>query len=785
MSPVKHEGPVGFKGLDELPTGKIEGLLEERDLGKLNAEGGVDSIASRLGLNTSTGYCETDAERRRELYGPNVVPERPSPSFLALLWDAYSDKTLILLTAAAAISLGVGIWEHVQLGERGWIEGVAIAAAILIVVLVNAFNDWHRDRQFRMLSARVRDRRVTVLRPEGKVLVSVFDLVVGDIVCFEPGEVLPADGLLVDGQRVTIDESGMTGESDAVKKSPESDPFLLSGTRVIDGTGQMMVLAVGLSSLQGRMVNVMQSDETAETPLQAKLDRLAGQIATYGTAAATLMAVVLVVKYVVLRTLHPPWPAAVVIVHSLMSILIQAVTVVVVAVPEGLPMAVTIALAYATTQMLSDNNLVRVLAACETMGGATSICSDKTGTMTENKMTVVKYTVGLTIKHRSDSYGADTAQLLAESIAVNSTASELQASGWIGSKTEVALLNFATDCLGMPAQYYETARSKAKVLGRVPFSSERKKMLTAVEEYRNGRPVFRVFLKGASEMVLAACSTYIDSGKESALDPDAVRKVIKEMAGESLRTIGLAYKDVRDPSEFAAALDSEEGLELMNEFCLMAVVGIEDPLRRGVEQAVAQCQRAGIMVRMVTGDNMETARAIAAKAGILQRGGLVLEGIRFRTMSDAELSRELPRLQVLARSSPLDKRILVRKLREMGEIVAVTGDGTNDGPALKAAHVGFSMGIAGTEVAKEASAIVLLDDNFSSIVRAVSWGRAVNDSVRRFLQFQLTINLTAVVVAAVTAVLDADGKSALTAVQLLWVNLIMDSYRRSAPANTW
>lgn len=555
----------------------------------------------------------------------------------------------------------------------------------------------------------------------------------------------------------------------------------------------MLAIAVGASSFHGRMMLAMQV-KSEQTPLQMKLSQLAESIARLGFGAAVFMFLSLLIKYLVVAGTNPPWPSTAIIFEQILSILIQAITVIVVAVPEGLPMAVTLALAFATTRMLKDNNLVRVLAACETMGNATTICSDKTGTLTENRMTVVK---GLLLgssevaqeqpesfgdlMEKTSSVGLD---LVAESIAVNSTAfssldPETKKVSFIGSKTEAALLGFISR---LDYDYTEVRRTIA-IHRLYPFASARKSMSTLIKTTRpNGEVCYRLHTKGASEIVLGMCKRFMRAdgtvGEMNAGETERFTSKIEEFAQDGLRTISVGFRDFSEEEIDQLDLDNPplEGL------CLLAILGIEDPTRQGVPEAVAACQKAGIFVRMVTGDNKITARNIASRCGIYSRGGIVMEGPQFRQLSDEALNEIVPRLQVLARSSPLDKQILVRKLRELGEVVAVTGDGTNDGPALRAANVGFAMGIAGTEVAKEASSIILMDDNFTSIVKAVSWGRCVNDSVRKFLQFQLTVNVAAVLTAIISALTSDQDKSILSAIQLLWVNLIMDSFAALALA---
>lgn len=524
------------------------------------------------------------------------------------------------------------------------------------------------------------------------------------------------------------------------------------------------------------------------------------------SSGALLLFVVLFIRFLI--SLPTSGASGAVKGSQFMDILIVAITLVVVAVPEGLPLAVTLALAFATTRMLKENNLVRVLRACETMGNATTICSDKTGTLTRNEMTVVAGIVGRDAKFEASAseddkalsipravlrYSSSIKNLLLQSIVVNSTAFEGEDAGvqtFIGSKTETAMLMFARDHLGMDSVSRE--RSSAQIIQLIPFDSGRKCMGVVVK-LPNG--VHRLFVKGASEILLGKATRYTSDVTEETIteaeltedDIASLASTINVYAERSLRTIGMLYKDYTQwPPVGAAVMEDDASMvdfdSIFNEMTFLGLVGIMDPLRPGVSEAVASCQKAGVFVRMVTGDNVVTARAIAQECGIYSEGGIVMEGPAFRQLTESEMDEILPNLQVLARSSPEDKRILVRRLKELGETVAVTGDGTNDGPALKMADVGFSMGIAGTEVAKEASSIILMDDNFSSIVKAIMWGRAVNDAVRKFLQFQLTVNITAVLLTFVTAVSSSDRSSVLTAVQLLWVNLIMDTFAALALA---
>lgn len=466
--------------------------------------------------------------------------------------------------------------------------------------------------------------------------------------------------------------------------------------------------------------------------------------------------------------------------------------------------------------MLKDNNLVRVLAACETMGNATTICSDKTGTLTQNRMAVVAGTFGssfrflkdppasrsdlIDINHAKSKIPNAVRNFINQAISVNSTAfrntNSVGDTSLVGNKTETAMLNFAQDHMG--SEPFELLRTFWQVEAVFPFSSSRKSMATVIRIPTEGAPIYRVHVKGASELLLNKCSRivsmhdplYHNQHRYAANNYDIstrtmtienksrMSKIIQSYATRCLRTLAICYQDFDSwPTHTKIEQVIEEG-----GLTLLGIVGIEDPLRNGVTDAVSECQRAGVCVRMVTGDNMLTAKSIARQCGIYSYGSIAMDGPTFRKLTPTERLELLPRLSVLARSSPEDKRLLVNALRETGEIVAVTGDGTNDGPALKAADVGFSMGIAGTEVAKEASSIILMDDNFSSIVRAISWGRCVNDSVKKFLQFQLTINITAVMLTIFSAIVNSKQKSVLSAVQLLWVNLIMDTFAALALA---
>ncbi|EOA87048.1 plasma membrane calcium [Exserohilum turcicum] len=792
-------------------------------------------------------HKETSFADRKRVFSDNRLPVRKPKNIFQLAWMAYNDKVLILLTCAAVISLALGLYQTFGVKhEPGqpaveWIEGVAIIVAIVIVVVVGAANDWQKERQFVKLNRKKEDRTIKVIRSGTTREVSVYDIFVGDVVNLEPGDMIPVDGILIQGHGIKCDESSATGESDLLKKISgdeafkaierhdnlkKVDPFILSGAKVSEGVGTFLVTATGVHSSYGKTMMSLREDSEV-TPLQNKLNVLATYIAKLGGAAALLLFVVLFIEFLVKLKGSSETPAQKG--QNFLNILIVAITVIVVAVPEGLPLAVTLALAFATTRMLKDNNLVRLLRSCETMGNATTICSDKTGTLTQNKMTVVAGTLGTALRFGDSKLQASSApplddgakgkdvsqspvgnpndvsasefvqtlsrdvkDLLLQSIVQNTTAFESENGGadpFIGSKTETALLGFARDYLGLGSVAQE--RANATIVQVVPFDSSIK-CSAAVAKLDDGR--YRMYIKGASEILLAMCDKIVmDANKELLEAPmsrdnrESLEQIITTYASRSLRTIGLIYRDFESwpPAESSRNEDDPSQAvfkDISKKMTFLAIVGIQDPLRENVREAVKDCQHAGVYVRMVTGDNVLTAKAIAEDCGILVPGGVVMEGPTFRKLSKRDMDAVIPKLCVLARSSPDDKRKLVKRLKELGETVAVTGDGTNDAPALKTADVGFSMGIAGTEVAKEASAIILMDDNFASIVKALLWGRAVNDAVKKFLQFQITVNITAVLLTFVSAVSSSKQESVLTAVQLLWVNLIMDTFAALALA---
>ncbi|KAK1965973.1 calcium-translocating P-type ATPase [Colletotrichum sublineola] len=764
---------------------------------------------------------------RRRIYGENRLPKRKQKSFLSLAWIAFNDKLMFLLTISATISLALGIYETIDASDDEpniqWVDGVTVVVAILVIVFASAATDWQKNARFAKLIERKEQRDVKVIRSGKTQNISVYDVQVGDMMHIETGDVVAVDGILVQGSGIQVDESSLSGESDLVHKSVPSDgdmraqkahrssatdPFILSGTTVSGGVGAYLVTSVGSNSTYGRTLMSLRED-VEETPLQQKLGKLAKQLITFGAIAGVIFFLVLFIRFLVgLRTMQgTPSEKA----ETFFTSLILAVTVVVITVPEGLALAVTLALAFATTRMLKDKNLVRLIRSCEIMGNATCICSDKTGTLTQNHMTVVAGRIGLSERFGDapqdttttddvkkelasdeladqntppkvllESLSGNVRQLMKDNIALNSTSFESdnpKEPGFVGTSTETALLRFGRDFLSMGPLSEERANNE--IANMFPFDASRKWM-AVMSRLPDGR--FRLMVKGAAEVVFEQCTNILNEPRigisaqaVTSATHDDIRSTIRQYAQQMLRPIAMAYKDI-DPHEAFERADDPDSIQFENHFCdltLIGVFGIRDPLRPEVLDSVRQCQDAGVFVRMVTGDNFLTAKAIASECGIYSPGGLAMDGPTFRKLTPAQLDLVIPRLQVLARSSPEDKLLLVSHLKGMGETVAVTGDGTNDALALKAADVGFAMGIQGTEVAKEAASIILLDDNFASIVKALVWGRTVNTAVKKFLQFQFTINITA---GTLTVVSELAGDSIFTVVQLLWINLIMDIF---------
>ncbi|CUI14525.1 vacuolar-type Ca2+-ATPase, putative [Bodo saltans] len=778
--------------------------------------GSIEGIAKTLDVDLKGGLDPATVEHRRAWFGANELPKEDPITFWQILLGAWSDHMIILLTVAAIISLILGLTvPHDGEAEvdrtKGWIEGFSIILSVLIVTTVSSVNDYRKEQEFRKLTEENSAQPITAIRGGVNVTIDVSEIVVGDLVVITPGLVMPVDGFYVSGMSVVVDESSVTGENDPKRKSAKG-PFFLTGT-VVNTAEQATILAgaVGVNSFGGKLLMEARGDgETPATPLQNRLDDLAGLIGRFGLGAALILFIALSIIEIV-RFANDSDKAEG---THFLDYFLLCVAIVVVAVPEGLPLAVTIALAYSQKKMHDDNNQVRRLRACETMGNATQICSDKTGTLTQNLMSVVQAFIGgqyIGVKNPGEhlekidisEVDSNIVQALIDSISINSSSSKIiitqdkdhktiPARWWWendkGNKTDNALLDFvdrvalaendASEMKSLPHQRQRAKFSNGDNFMMFPFTSDRKRM-SAVIRLDNGKLV--QYVKGGADQVLPLC-THEQLANGTVVELTDARRVaidanIKDFAQQANRNIGVAFANVE-----GSTLPEEEP---EGPLTWLALIGIQDPLRPEVKEAVRKCQHAGVVVRMCTGDNIDTAIAISKQCGIFSksRGDIAMSGKEFRHLvynsfgDDEKMKRfytVLDKMTVMARSQPLDKQLLVLMLMCKGEVVAVTGDGTNDAPALRLANVGFVMR-SGTDIAVKSADIILLDDNFRSVQRAVVWGRCVNDNIRKFLQLQLTINVVSVLLTFIGSLQTSENSSPLTTVQLLWVNLIMDT----------
>lgn len=743
-----------------------------------------------------------DSAFRIQNFGKNLIAPPDPVSIPRMIYDKVREDTILkVLIVSSIIALIVGLLRD---PVEGWVDSMAIIIAVVLVSTVTSINDYTKEKKFKKLLLLQSAKRVRVIRDGTRDEISSWDLLVGDIVELGIGDEVPADGLYIRGNNLIIDESPLTGESRAVRKDAKNI-FVFSGCQVSDGEGFMLVTAVGANSTGGKIQEKLSERQNELTPLQVKLTRVAAIIGYVGLAAAGVTFLALIIRWGITFAARKAAGDSIdpkAEIFTVLQFLILSVTILVVAVPEGLPISVTMSLGFSMFKMMKENCFVRQLQSSETMGAATCICTDKTGTLTENRMTVVRAMFGDRVFNgegsgisnskpfHSRTMAVELRDLVAENVAVNTTCflkagKDKSRPLFVGSATEGSMLVFI-DKLGV--QYERIRKMVPKVDdGTWLFDSTRKAMSTLVypgtqaptvsnqEDYK-----YCLHAKGAPENILAQCSHFVDKRGTTcrvltAEDHTRFTKVIKQWASDGLRTIALAYRHTFiHPNEEQSSLSPEGKICPEHDLVLIGFLGIKDPVRPLVPQAVKETQDAGLFVRMVTGDNLLTASKIAQECGILKPGGIAIEGRRFRVLKRDDKMKLLPHLHVLARSSPLDKLELVKLLKEMGEVVAVTGDGTNDAPALKEADVGFAMGISGTQIAINSSDIVLLDDNFISIVAAIKWGRNVLNSVRKFLQFQLSVNFTTVFSTIISSAIT--GVSLMDSAELLWVNLIMDSF---------
>lgn len=801
-------------GKFSVPRQRLSDLLLKREEQEAIYEslGKFDGIIKGLDSDPDKGITTASLEARRQQYGKNEIPGDEPITFWMLVKEAFSDHTIQLLCVAAVIAIIIGMTTkdpdtNEYKREKNWIEGFAIVVSVIIVVLVTTINDYNKEKKFQQLTEAGAKVDIVVRRDGRDTTIDISEIVVGDIVMINSGLVLPCDGLYVRGQSVVVDESSATGENDPKKKSA-AHPFFMGYTSVNTAeSAWMLAIAVGEYSFGGSLLMAARGEGgRRQTPLQEKLDDMAENIGKIGlTIALILFGALCIIEIVQFATDDPDAKGV-----DFLNYFIISVSVIVVAVPEGLPLSVTIALAYSQSKMMEDNNQVRRLAACETMGNATQICSDKTGTLTQNLMSVKQGYLcskhfalndagAVLVEAKLPDYPPNILRLFCEGISYNSSSEKQYTTtdgkaSWqwrkdMGNKTENGMLDFVDRVMlkespdlkkKLPHQILR-AQAGPNGMYLFPFTSDRKRMSTFIRDPTT-KNWNTLHVKGASEKILELCDSYHDGEGKVVPMSEEIRKDIADritsFAREANRTIGVAYRSGLNVDGSADPEEPEVPL------IWLGVVGIQDPLRPEVKDAVERCQHAGVVVRMCTGDNIDTAVAIAIECGIYKKGvDLALTGAQFREIvfrkdtpeakAKNELSETLKKMTVMARCQPLDKQLLVLMLMMQGEVVAVTGDGTNDAPALKLANVGFVMK-SGTDIAVKSSDIVLLDDNFRSVQRAVVWGRTVNDNIRKFLQFQLTVNVVCVGLTFVGS-LSAEGTFPLKAVQLLWINLMMDS----------
>lgn len=721
----------------------------------------------------------TDAEvlESRKKYGVNILtPPEKEPLWKQFL-EKFTDPLIIILMIAGVLSIGISFYEYFGLNEgfTVFFEPIGIFVAILLATGLAFYFELKADKEFAILNQVNDDELVEVIRNCNATQIPKKDVVVGDVVIINTGAEVPADGELLECVSLNVDESTLTGEPMCHKSVDEKDfdpdatyptNHVLKGTKVMEGHGIFRVTAVGDKTENGKVFVAAQIDDSVKTPLNEQLDGLSDLITklSYGFAALVVIGRLLIYF---LGDNSMEWAH---ITAYVLQTLMIAVTLIVVAVPEGLPMAVTLSLAYSMRRMLKTNNLVRKMHACETMGATTVICTDKTGTLTQNQMSVEEAQFyGLA----NQALGTDeTSRLIKEGIALNSTAS-LDLSNpdkpvVLGNPTEGALLLW----LRNNGIDYRNLKEDANVVEELPFSTERKYMATVVDSAQlEGKKI--LYVKGAPEIIRSLCKQ-IDKNVNIA----DIDRQLTDYQNRAMRTLGFAYQVLND-SDMAIA----DGKVVADNLTFMGIVAIADPVRKDVPAAVQKCMAAGINVKIVTGDTPGTAKEIGRQIGLWTKkdsDSAIITGAEFEKLSDDELDKKVLGLKIIARARPLDKKRLVESLQKNNQVVAVTGDGTNDAPALKAAHVGLSMG-DGTSVAKEASDITIIDNSFSSICRAVMWGRSLYQNIQRFLLFQLTVNVAACFIVLVGAFMGTE--SPLTVTQMLWVNLIMDTFGAMALAS--
>lgn len=718
-----------------------------------------ESLLNQFSTDSSVGLTTERAVQNREKYGRNTLTKDKPKSLLKRIFEAAVEPMILMLIMAGAIDIVVNVIRAATGGEADFLECVGIFAAISLSVVITVVMEGKSAKAFEALSKIGKDTAVKVLRNGETVMLSQKELVAGDIMLLSIGDKIPADGRLLEGIGMESDESALTGESVPVKKdaeailSDEKTPLaersnmLYSGNYITNGYGKMVITAVGDSTEFGKIAKELTQTGRSSTPLQEKLAKLGKTITVLGIIAAAVVFVTELISFAFSGGL---------IFEKVLEAFVTSIVLIVAAVPEGLPTIVAVSLSINIIKLSRQNALVKKMIASETVGCINVICSDKTGTLTENKMTVSSYYDSKFHKYPPE-FSSDW---MAHNICLNSTADVSQDGSFIGNPTECAMLNFyeQSDARKQSGKSYRDERSEHDVLMAFPFSSELKHMTTISKV--DGKIIS--YVKGSPESVFSMCGIS-DSQRNQ------ISRYIVAAQKKAMRIIAFAHKELDTMRDY-----ENERLHATMEtnMAFDGFAAISDPLRTDVYGAVENCRRAGIDLKILTGDNIVTATAIADELHILQDSRIAVEAKNIVDLGDDELLEMLPQISVIARSTPTIKMRVVKLLKAQGNVVAVTGDGINDAPALKNADVGIAMGISGTDVSKEASDIVLLDDSFSTIVKAIAWGRGIYENFKRFIQFQLTVNVASVIVVFTSILLGF--KAPFTALQLLWINIIMD-----------
>ena len=723
------------------------------------------------------GLNQAQVEESRAKHGVNILTPPPKPSLWVKFFENFKDPMIRILLVALALSMGIAIYEFVTTdhGAQVFFEPTGIFVAIMLATGIGFALEVNANKKFEILNQVNDDVAVKVIRDGVITQVPRKDIVVGDIVVLGTGDEIPADGVLIDSVALSVNESTLTGEP-LISKSHREEDFkndvtyptnhVMRGTTVVEGTGTMKVTAVGDATEYGKVYEAAQIDTGVKTPLTLQLEKL-GKVISWGSYSVGLM-------IIVGRLMMFDWVGADTLgmINYLLNTLMLAITVIVVSVPEGLPMSVTLSLALSMRRMLASNNLVRKMHACETMGATTVICTDKTGTLTQNQMRVYQtqyYSLGETQKLADD----EMSKAIKEGISVNSTAfleldKESGKMNALGNPTEGALLLWLND----NGVDYLKLREGAKVVQQLPFHTQRKFMATVVDSPLMGKRV--VYVKGAPEIVLGMCAKIAADVK-----PETINEQLLGYQQKAMRTLAIAYAIVDDNAE--PIKDNQLNVDNL---IFIGITAIADPVRTEVPDAIRNSISAGISVKIVTGDTPGTAKEIGRQVGLwndaVDSDENHISGPDFAALSEEDAAKQALKLKIMSRARPTDKSRLVRLLQEAGEVVAVTGDGTNDAPALNAAQVGLSMG-DGTSVAKEASDITIMDNSFASITKAVMWGRSLYQNIQRFVLFQLVVNIVACLIVVIGAF--TGTQSPLTVTQMLWVNLIMDTFAALAFAS--